>query len=85
MTLQQLRCNARPHVAFTSRGLVRAFEQQIGDAAKRRGDNDDRPGMTGDESGGFSDGGRIGQRCASEFPDFEVAGHLTCDGPRRLL
>src|SRR6185503_2177290 len=59
-------------VASARRGFVRAVEQQIGDAAKRGGDNHERTGMRGDDGRRSLNGGGVGERGAAEFPDFEI-------------
>ena len=57
----------------------------IGDTGQRRRDDDERPGMLGDEAGGALNRARIGQRCAAELPDFAdlatLAGALTAAVP----
>jgi hypothetical protein len=68
-----------------SEGLACAFEQQVGDPAKRRWHDDQRSGVFRDERRGLRDLFGGGERCAAELPDFERLAAAGREAARAML
>ena len=52
-------------------GVTGAFEQQVRDTGERRGDDDQRSAMRGDQVYRTLDGGCVRKRRAAELPDLQ--------------